>query len=93
MAKKKSWDFYLFFDTHGSMYFFGQNLSNSHGNSKLGRTLEIKKERKKSSNWSILFHSIHEYVIQYDIFCLLLKLLDPNDIKNRLKKIIRHNQT
>lgn len=21
MAKKKSWDFYLFFDTHGSMYF------------------------------------------------------------------------
>lgn len=77
MAKKKSWDFYLFFDTHGSMYFFGN------GNSKLGRTLEIKKERKKSSNWSILFHSIHEYVIQYDIFCLLLKLLDPNDIKNR----------
>lgn len=77
MAKKKSWDFYLFFDTHGSMYFFGNR------NSKLGRTLEIKKERKKSSNWSILFHSIHEYVIQYDIFCLLLKLLDPNDIKNR----------
>lgn len=87
MAKKKSWDFYLFFDTHGSMYFFGN------GNSKLGRTLEIKKERKKSSNWSILFHSIHEYVIQYDIFCLLLKLLDPNDIKNRFFKIIRHNQT
>lgn len=59
MAKKKSWDFYLFFDTHGSMYFFGQNLSNSHGNSKLGRTLEIKKRKKEKFQLDVY------YFIQY----------------------------
>lgn len=59
MAKKKSWDFYLFFDTHGSMYFFGQNSSNSHGNSKLGRTLEIKKRKKEKFQLDVY------YFIQY----------------------------
>lgn len=75
MAKKKSWDFYLFFDTHGSMYFFGQNLSNSHGNSKLGRTLEIKKERKKEKfqlEYIISFNTRICYTIRY--FLLIIKI-------------------
>lgn len=63
MVKKKFWDFYFFFDIYGFMYFFGQNLLNSYGNSKFGWILEIKKERKKSFNWSILFYLIYEYVI------------------------------